>query len=185
VSITKRRQRLLTAEFVTRWAATYDRHAGYDQDEELEIKNQLAQLKPKHLTKALFLRLGRWKTARQSRNYESNSESLVKEATLLASKANDDALKLHVLTSLRGVDIAVASTISHFLDPDSFPIFDVRVRRSLTRAGEWARRADDSSKNAWLEYVAATRRLCKRLSVSQRKLDKALWAYDKYKEGVF
>ena len=92
---------------------------------------------------------------------------------------NNDRVKLRILRLLRGVDIPIASTILHFLQPLLFPLFDVHVRSSLTKAGKWSRSIDDESEDAWLEYVDIMRDLSCNLGVGLRQLDKALWIYDR------
>ncbi|MFQ5879488.1 MAG: hypothetical protein ACE5IZ_04875, partial [Dehalococcoidia bacterium] len=147
----------ISREFVRRWSAIYDKQyrGGSDEKEENIIREWLSHLpEPKYLTKDFFVRLGRWKTKRQTHRYQENDEALVKEATALAYNVSDEHLKLHVLTVLKGVGVPVASTILHFLEPDNFPIFDVRVRSSLKKAGVWSRDVDDASNEAWHDYVA-------------------------------
>ena len=52
-------------------------------------------------------------------------------------------------------------------------------KEHFVRLGKWNRSVGDASDNAWLEYVDIMRDLSRRLGVSLRELDKALWAYDK------
>ena len=177
----------ISREFVEQWATKHDAKLKEKEQgrkalqTESEIREWLArQPEPKYFDKEHFVRLGKWKTPRQKENYKSNDESLVKGATHLAYEVPHERLKLHILKVLKGVGVPVASTFLHFLHPDKFPIFDVRVRSSLNKAGKWNRSVGDASDNAWLEYVDIMRDLSRRLGVSLRELDKALWAYDKW-----
>lgn len=170
-------------DFVQRWATNYDTEfqGSYDQTEERAIRDWLSRLpEPKYLDKEYFVRLGRWKTKRQTSNYEANDEKRIIEVTRSAYQASDEVLKLEILMSLRGVGVAVAATILHYLQPDVFPIFDYHARTSLQKAGRWSREIDDASVKAWLEYLKIMRGLSGHLGVSLRDLDKALFAYDKY-----
>lgn len=148
----------LNREFVKYWASKYDddykeKYAKLER----EIKEWLAtQPEPKYFDKEHFVKLGKWKTPRQERNYKNNDENLVQEATRLAYEVSDERLKLHILTVLRGVRVPVASTLLHFMHPDKFPIFDVRARSSLEELSEWNKSTNDSSQEAWLEYVHIT-----------------------------
>lgn len=80
---------------------------------------------------------------------------------------------------LHGVGPAVAATILHFLHPNEFAVFDVHARTVLFEAGQWNRASGDDSLDAWLDYSEVMDRLAAKMDVSLRKLDKALWAYDK------
>ena len=173
----------ISHEFVKQWVEEHDKRfeGGTALQIEMEIRDWLAkQPEPKYFDKEHFVKLGRWKTPRQEENYRSNDEDLIKEATRLAHEVSNERLKLHILKMLTGVGVPVASTFLHFLHPDEFPIFDVHVRSSLKKAGKWERSVGDASDNAWLEYVDIMRGLSRRLGLSLRELDKALWAYDKW-----
>jgi hypothetical protein len=78
-----------------------------------------------------------------------------------------------VLLGLRGVGVAVASVILHFGEPARHPIYDVRVRAALRRAG--VRRRFSPTPAGWAAYAATLRALARRRRVSLRTLDKALW----------
>jgi len=172
----------ITRDFVTHWAGEYDKQYadGPDAREERVIRGWLANhCEPKFLNKDCFVRIGRWKTKRQTSAYKSNESALIEEATRLACEATNERLKLHILMVLHGVSVAVASTILHYLYPDTFPIFDFHVRASLKKADLWSKDVGDSSAEAWEEYIKIMRGLSKRVGVSLRDLDKALWAYDK------
>ena len=173
--------------FVRQYARAYDRQrrtsrkGRREESEERALKGWLrGQASIKHLDKGHFVRLATWKNARRSESYERNSSPLVREATRLASRTLNDRLKVHVLMALEGVNVTVAAAILHFFNPRLFPIFDVRDRATLKKAGLWKRRPNDASIEAWEEYVPIMRRLSRRFRVSLRDLDKALFAYDRW-----
>lgn len=171
--------------FVQQWSHRYNAkfYGSCDQDEEKDIREWLStQQSPKYLNKEYFVRLGRWKTKRQTSKYKANEESKIIKATRSAYISSDILTKLRTLTKLRGVGVAVAATILHYLQSDQFPIFDYHARTTLKKAGLWSRKIEDSSEKAWLEYVGIMRQLSNNLNVSLRDLDKALFAYDKYQE---
>jgi len=173
-------------EFVQQWSKRYDAifEGSYDQNEERAIREWLSnQSEPKYLNKEYFVRLGRWKTKRQTSNYEANEEKTIIEVTRSACQASDALVKLNILKTLRGVGVAVAGTILHYLYPDRFPIFDYHARKTLKKAALWSRDENDDSAQAWLEYTAIMQELASRLDTNLRKLDKALFAYDKYGYG--
>lgn len=175
---------VISLSFVKVWSGNYDKiyQGSYDEMEERAIRDWLStQGEPKYLNKEYFVRLGRWKTKRQTSNYQTNDESRIIEVTRSAYQAFDELTKINTLKTLRGVDVTVAATILHYLQPDVFPIFDYHVRRSLKRAGLWTRGENDASNHAWLEYLKTMRELSKSLGVTLRELDKALFAYDKFR----
>jgi len=175
--------REISAEFVRDWADKYNKHfkGKKDETDEKDIREWLSrQPEPKRLNRDFFVKLGCWKSARQLPAYKANDERLIEEATRLAYEVTNERIKLHILRVLNGVQVAVASTILHFLQPDTFAIFDIRVRRSLKKAGKWDRDENVASDEAWQEYVALMRNLSSSLGVTLRELDKALWAYDKW-----
>ncbi len=172
--------------FVREWAHEYDRRrrsssrGRREEAEERALKGWLrGQPAIKHLDKGHFVRLARWKTGGRSEPYERNSSSLVRETTRLASRTLNDRLKVHVLMALDGVNVTVAAAVLHFFNPRLFPIFDIRARKTLSKAGLWRRRdVRDAGLDSWQKYVVVMRRLARRYRVSLRDLDKALYAYD-------
>jgi len=177
----------IDAAFVQEWSDYYDKRSSgsYDQVEESAIRAWLSKVgEPKYLNKEYFVRLGRWKTKRQTPRYEENDEDEVEEKTRAAYLASDKLVKLNTLRGakggLRGVGVAVAATILHYLQPDEFAIFDYHVRNTLNMAGHWSREIDDDSDEAWLDYLGVMHQLSGDLGVSLRTLDKALFAFDKY-----
>jgi len=178
----------ITRETVSYWCEQYDRYGRQDEVEYARLlrttEEQVRHLPgQRYLNRRLFIRIGVWKSRRQKSAYEANDAALVRETTALAFEAKHPLLKLHILQALRGVSVPVASTLLHFMYPESFPIFDVRARTSLQSAGMWARPVNDASDQAWWDYVQVMRELSGRLGVTLRQLDKALWAYDRYGRG--
>jgi hypothetical protein len=173
----------ISAKFVRLGGDKYYKELGKraekDKKEETAIREWLSQQpEPKRLNKDFFVKLGCWKSPRQLHAYKANDERLIEEVTRLAYELTNERIKLHILKLLKGVEVAVASTILHFLQPDIFAIFDIRVRRSLKEAGKWDD-VTDTSDEAWLEYTAIMRNLSDSLGVTLRDLEKALWAHDK------
>ena len=174
----------ITRTFVREWAGVYNHRARPgDRSEERAIKGWLrGQPVTKHLDKGHFVRLAVWTAPRGRAAYERNDPHLVRETTSRASRISNERLKLYVLTALEGVNVTVAAAVLHFFSPRLFPIFDVRVRTTLKKAGLWKRRTGDASIEAWEEFVPVMRRLSRRLRVSLRDLDKALYAYDRWRK---
>jgi thermostable 8-oxoguanine DNA glycosylase len=170
-------------ELVRQWSRAYDdvNRGTRDEFEENAILDWISrQHEPKYLNKEYFVRLGRWKTPRYHDTRKANQEKTIIQVTRLAYRMQGDLNKLQILRSLRGVGIAVASTILYFLEPDRYAIFDYHVRNALNKKHCWDRGKDDNTERAWLEYVDVMRKLAAQIGVDLRTLEKALFAYDKY-----
>jgi hypothetical protein len=173
----------ITRTFVREWAGVYNhRCPPRGLLEERALKGWLrGQPSTKHLDKGHFVRLASWKAPRGRPRYERNAPAVVREVTRLACQAVNERLKVRVLMLLAGVNVTVAAAILHFFNPRLYPIFDIRDRTTLKKAGWWKRPRADSSIDAWEDYVAVMRKLSRRLRVSLRDLDKALYAYDRWR----
>lgn len=127
------------------------------------------------LSKQLFVEIATWKTPRQRSNYESNVPTLVAEATNIAfGVAKNERIRIEILTLLAGVSYPVASTLLHFAFPERYPILDFRAIWSLG-----LEQPSYYSFNFWWHFVKRMYEESRKLKVSIRDLDKALWAYSK------
>ena len=172
-----KRDRILSREFVDAWAARYDYG---DEEEEARLKAWLQgefRRGRRYLDKAHFVEIGRWKSRRPLRHYQSNDEDLVRQVTALAFAARRDDLRLRLLTLLDGVGVPVASTILHFAFPDRYAIMDVRAVTTLTYLGLWTSPVQFSVAD-WQVYTHLMREHAGTLGVTLRDLDKALWKFD-------
>ena len=168
------------ARFVRTWSKVYDNEIR-DAEEENAILDWICRRpEPKYLNKEYFVRLGRWKTPRYSDTRKANQEETIIKVTRQAHQEQNDLRKLRLLLTLNDVGVAVASTILYFMEPDRYAIFDYHVRNALNKKRCWNRGKDDTTKQAWLEYVDVTRTLAARTGVDLRTLEKALFAYDKF-----
>ena len=172
-------QEVLSREFVREWAGRYDTESDVkDKEEELKewLRTRFREGRP-YLDKGHFVEIASWKSRRPLRHYKSNDDDLVREVTALAFAARRDDLRLKLLTLLKGVGVPVASTILHFAFPDEYPIMDVRGVTTLTQLGLWTRPVQFSVAD-WQVYTDLMRDHAKRLDVTLRELDKALWKSD-------
>jgi len=126
------------------------------------------------LTKSLFVRLGRWKSVRQTPSYESNDEATIRDATARAFAATDERNAISALTALRGVALRTATAVLHWMRPDLYPILDVRVVAAL---GKPQPRYEDV--DFYLEIAKEVRSLAQRHGLDLRTIDRALWAWQK------
>jgi len=131
-----------------------------------------------------------WKTAgRQTKNFrDNNSEAAVKLVTALAAYAADRLaeapdIPASILLALRAVHFSTASVILTAWDPSEYGILDVRVWSALHALSGDAR--FDRGKRVLFTaeefrlYTLLLRRWGRRVRVSPRTIDKALWQFDK------
>lgn len=95
--------------------------------------------------------------------------------TSAAFGAQDERLKVEVLTLLSGVQWPTASVILHFCVGDEYPIVDYRALWSLSAEVPPA----GYTFEFWEAYCAATREISRRSGASMRTVDRALWQYSK------
>jgi hypothetical protein len=127
-----------------------------------------------YYTRAEFIAVCAWKTARSKPKIASNTAAAVRNATGRALAVLDEEARIGALLELVGVGVPTASTLLYFAFPDDYPILDVRALESL---GVKPRSVYPVS--FWLDYLRACRELARRCGVSIRTLDKALWQHSK------
>jgi hypothetical protein len=124
-------------------------------------------------SRAEFLQVCRWKTARSAPLVAQNSTAQIEAATRIAlASGTGDHAALHALLDLTGVGWATASVLLHVAHPERYPIWDVRALQAL---GINRRLAPSDAR--WSEYVATYRALILRAGVDGRTLDKGLWQW--------
>jgi hypothetical protein len=153
-----------------RWADTYS----YPGEAEIVEVVAPAARQRGHLTRDEFLRLCRWKSPRTRKRCESNSETLVEEATQIALGSHHEEIKIGALQLLRGVSWPTASVILHFCDAGEYPILDFRALWSLS-----AKPPTPYTFEFWWAYTQFVRDLQQRTGLAMRTIDRALWQYSK------
>ena len=124
------------------------------------------------LTKEEFLTVCAWKTPRSRRRCESNDADLIREVSALAKATESERLRIQIWTLLAGVKWPTASVFLHFAFPNQYPILDFRAL--------WSLKTEVPAQYSfpfWWDYVGFCRALARRVKVSTRTLDQALWKY--------
>jgi len=127
------------------------------------------------LNKPIFVRLARWKSVRQTPNYESNDEASIRNLTLRAFAATDERTAILALTKLRGVALRTATAILHWMRPDFYPILDFRVVGALGRPEPLSYEDIEF----YSQIANEIRAIAKRHGLDLRTVDRALWAWQK------
>ena len=156
---------------VRKWASRYS----YEGEKDVEQKITPSVKKRGHFTKPEFLALCYWKSPRTQSRVDSNSASLIEDATRIALSTTHERLRIGALTLLHGVSWPTASTVLHFAHRDPYPIIDFRALWSLGHQERPAFYTFDF----WWDYVRTCRALAKECGVPMRLLDRALWQYSK------
>ena len=153
---------------VARYAARFPA-----QDEDRQRAIGVAARARGWYSRAEFLQVCRWKTARSAPLVAQNSAGQVKAATRIAlASGTGDQAALRALLGLTGVGWATASVLLHVTHPERYPIWDVRALQAL---GINHRLAPSDAR--WSEYVTTYRDLIQRAGVDGRTLDKGLWQW--------
>jgi len=150
------------------------RFPGDEQDDARRLATGAAARARGYYTRAEFIEVCRWKTARSASRVAANSGKAVRDATGRVFATDDDAERMAALLELDGVGVPTASTLLFFAFPDDYPILDVRALESLG-----VKPRTHYSMGFWLAYLNACRELASRHGVHIRTLDKALWQYSK------
>ncbi|EKD94262.1 MAG: hypothetical protein ACD_26C00145G0005 [uncultured bacterium] len=166
----------LDKENINKYANFYDKRKRNTLDKKIEKELRDWFKKNRYLNKKKFIKLGRWKSERQIKNYKRNSNLIIEEITKLSFKTENEEIRIKILMVLHGVSYPVASVILHFAFPDKYPILDFRVVESLG----W-KQPEYYSFNFWQKYCKRLRNISKKLKLPLRIIDKALWEYSKQK----
>lgn len=131
-----------------------------------------------YYTRAEFLEVCEWKTARSKSRAAKNTEEEVREATRLALSVSAEALRIWIPLALSGVSWPTASVLLHFGHSDRYPILDVRALEALgvTQTVLY-------TLPFWNAYVAACRKIDDETGYGMRTIDRALWQWSKERSG--
>ena len=134
-----------------------------------------------YLLKDEALEILHWKSPRPKKHYSKNSEERFKNISKLSFSQKDDRVKIHILTCLNGINYPSASAILMFLDPNSFPVLDIRVWEVLFEFG--LVNSNPSGRNFnldhWEKYIEIIRSYGEKLNDSVRSIEKRIFDYHK------
>jgi hypothetical protein len=134
-----------------------------------------------YLSKKELIEILRWKSPRPLRHYELNDGKDIKEITRLSFATKNDCLKIHMLTTLTGVNYPSASAILMFYNPKKFPVLDIRVWKQLYhfKVVKDNSRGQNFTLQQCNQYLSLIRTLGQRLHLTARQVEKRLFDYDK------
>lgn len=160
-------------------------------DDNFETKNLISyfsslksQRIPMFLDNIDIEKVFKWKLrsqfGRQKILRQSNTDEVIQKVTSLAfgiEHTDNDyeiELKLKILSSLRGVEIPVASAILTLVYPDKFAVIDFRVWKQLFKVKKSSYTTKD-----YLKYYQKAKYLSEKYNLSLQQIDMAIWQYDK------
>jgi len=146
-----------------------------------------------YFLKLEFVSICLWKTTRQKKAYEENSEEEIKTYTQKAINASTDRDKIESLINLNGVGIPVASAILTVIDPARYCVIDFRAWRTLkwlqginfSFYENYSKFLDDYRNYGTLRiyhsFIEEIREIAKKNNQTPRQVEMALWKFDKEK----
>lgn len=171
----------LTKDQIFEYSRKYDLRVKGTSDELIETELRQWFVSHKFLDRNHFIKLGTWKSPRAKNQYSHrlNTNERVKELTAFALTSKDEYIRIMVPQIIKGVSWGVASVILHFAYPDDYTILDYRAIWSLG-----LKQPKQYNFDYWLEYTVEVKKLAKKLNISLRTLDKALWQYSKEEQSL-
>lgn len=138
-------------------------------------------LKQGFIDKSKAISILKWKSPRPLRHYIKNSNEDFIQITKLAFEQNRDRLKIHILTSLSGVNYPSASALLMFYNNENYPIIDIRVWKKLydLKLVKENPRGQNFTLNQWGKYIEIIRELATEHKLTARQVEKRLFDYDK------
>ena len=158
-----------------------------ETEDALELIKFLGDVNKKgYLTKNQFYKVAMWKTPRPKKHYLRNSEKHVINISKLVMSSQDDSEKITLLISLKGVSIAVASSLLTIINSRDYGIIDIRVWQLLYLYGEvnTKPKGQGFSLNDYLSYLKILRKYALQFNVDVRDIERTLFFHHrKIQEG--
>lgn len=128
-------------------------------------------------SRAEFLAMCRWKSARAIRHCRLNSPRTVRRVSRAVLAARSEPARLQLLTGLHGVSVPTASAILTLLEPRRYGVLDIRAWQLLFGLGRVSRKPAGRgfALRDWLDYLGELRRHARRLGVSARTVEYTLF----------
>ncbi|MBM4141170.1 MAG: hypothetical protein FJ242_06735 [Nitrospira sp.] len=170
--------------FIGKWHPKYDE----TEDDEPEYKRLVGKVRSEiesngSLTKETFVDILNWKAARVKGRVDWQNVDRYLDATKRCREI-EDMEKMRVLIDLQGIGVPVASTILHFIYPQSFPIIDQRTVDVLKHFGYIQHKSRDLKRYpAFKEAILLLKQRYPRWFLGE--IDRAMFAYHKQNPDLF
>lgn len=124
-----------------------------------------------------FMMICLWKSRRPKRLYLQNSEDQIRDNSKACFQESDEKIKIEHLIQLKGVEVPTASALLSVVDPDNYPIIDIRCVSALKqlRYITW----EIITPNSWVKYLEIIRAIANDFSKTPREVEMGLFAYNR------
>lgn len=150
--------------------------------EALNLISQLENVQQKDFfDENQFYNVVMWKTPRPKKHYLSNPKELIVEISKKVLEANSDEEKINLLLNLKGVSIAVASSLLTIINPKDYGIIDIRVWQLLHLYGEIKTKPKGQGFNVedYKNYLFILRKYAKQFNLNVRDIERILFFHHK------
>ena len=150
-----------------------------------ELTEKLDNLEDSPLSQEILNEIVLWKV----NSYVSISESLLEKIervkNLKQGEHKKASLVIELLLNLRGVDLAMASTILRFRNPKAFQILDRHAYRAVTGTKPvlYTSTSADKKISVYFDYLEKLIELCRNRDLRFETVDRLLYLFDKRVNG--
>jgi hypothetical protein len=160
-------------------AALIRRHLSSEEDEgTVRLSRSLRAARQRgYLTRRELEAVCYWKSPRAIWHIRANTPATVRRATRAALATRSERRRLDALMQLDGVSVPMASAILTLLRPERYGVLDIRVWQVLHAMGSVGINAGGRGFTFahWSGFLAILRELSKRLCVTARDVERALF----------
>src|SRR5512140_631729 len=139
-----------------------------------------------YLSKSELEKVCAWKSPRVMKQVRRNTPAAVRNVTRSAFSCTSELDKIKALLTLHGVGIPMASAILMFTDPGHYAVIDIRGWQLLhaMKAVGANERGVSLTPEQWVEFLEITRLHARRLGVTPRDVQRALFkAHVEFQKG--
>jgi len=156
-----------------------------DYNYQSELTQKLDNLGDSPLNQKILNEIVLWKVNRYVSITDSLLESIDRVKNLRPGEHKKASLVTKILLNLRGVDLAMASTILRFRNPEVFQIIDRHAYRAVTgtKLVLYTSTPADKKISVYFDYIDKLIQLCKRQGLRFETVDRLLYLFDKRING--
>ncbi len=133
-----------------------------------------------------FFDMCKWKSPRAMRHYRRNSASRIGRVSRAVLATRSERRRIELLTSLRGVNVPMASAILTLIDPKRYGVLDIRVWQLLCEIKSVTKnpRGLGFTFNHWYHYLRKLRHHARERKVPVRTIEYTVFqCHKKFQKG--
>lgn len=130
-----------------------------------------------YLTRDEFIKICEWKSPRNRRRFENNTDDDIKDVTNRAFSEQNEMEKAFILCKLKGVRIPTASAILSLVDPQHYGVIDWRCWKVFYKFECVSSNPNgvNLTKEDWYLYLTVLRTYAARFKTSVRMVELTLF----------